>query len=301
MTTYGYDPDSGELSSLTDGPPGSRSTASTTPTGTCLSEAYPNGMTQTTNYDETDTPTSENYLKYLDCVTACTWFTDQVASNIHGEWATQTSNLSTQNYTYDRDARLTQVEDTVNGGRQLTASRSTTSSAGPTSVITGPDGNLWFAEDWVGKVAKITPSGTVTEYSTGIRVGGPMDLAVGPDGNIWFAGAQGNEIGKIDPTRHESHRLFRFPTTTSYPTSIARGAGNTLVFADYWSGKLGVITTSGSISGPILAPDRMGGPRELVQGSDGNDYFVDYNSTTDVEQIGEFNTTDQHTSPNRSL
>jgi RHS repeat-associated protein len=285
-TSYGYDPNSGQLASTTDAASGLTFYGASDADGNLLSETYPNGMTQATIYNENDTPTSQNYLKFTNCILACTWFTDQTPSTIHGQWTTQTSNLSHQTYNYDTDGRLTQAEDTVNGGRSFSTASLLTSSAGPTSVITGPDGNVWVAEDWVGKVAKITPSGNVTEYSTGSG-SGPTDLTVGPDGNIWFAGAPGNEIGKI--TTAGTVTTYSLPAN-SYPTSIARGAGNTLVYTDYWSGKVGVITTSGSIT-QYQPPTAYADPANIVQGSDGNDYFVEYNSTTDLEQVGEFNTT----------
>ena len=48
---------------------------------------------------------------------------------------------------------------------------------------------------------EITPSGTVTEFSTGITPGSvPKSIAAGPDGNMWFTEAFGNRIGRITPT-----------------------------------------------------------------------------------------------------
>ena len=35
----------------------------------------------------------------------------------------------------------------------------------PADITAGPDGNLWFTEEGAGKIAKITTSGTMTEYS----------------------------------------------------------------------------------------------------------------------------------------
>jgi virginiamycin B lyase len=52
-------------------------------------------------------------------------------------------------------------------------------------ITTGPDGNLWFTEFSNNKIGRITPSGTVTEFS-GISTGGLFyaDIAAGPDGNV---------------------------------------------------------------------------------------------------------------------
>src|SRR4051794_25274189 len=53
-------------------------------------------------------------------------------------------------------------------------------------IATGADGNLWFPERDGDAIGRITPSGTVTEFSTGITGGAaPFGVAAGPDGNIW--------------------------------------------------------------------------------------------------------------------
>jgi len=67
------------------------------------------------------------------------------------------------------------------------------------SIALGADGNMWFAEDEIGKVAKITPAGVVTEYKPlddGIV---PGKLVSGRDGNIWTIDKWDNRIVKIAP------------------------------------------------------------------------------------------------------
>src|SRR5215470_17410956 len=60
-----------------------------------------------------------------------------------------------------------------------------TSGAAPNSITTGPDGNLWFTENGIDRIGKITTAGVVTEYSSGITAGaGPYGITVGPDGNL---------------------------------------------------------------------------------------------------------------------
>ena len=66
-------------------------------------------------------------------------------------------------------------------------------------IAAGPDGNLWFTRGanapWIGR---ITPTGTVTQFSAGISAGSDLfGIAAGPDGNMWFAESTGNRIGKI--------------------------------------------------------------------------------------------------------
>lgn len=63
------------------------------------------------------------------------------------------------------------------------------------AITDGPDGNLWAGLWDFSKVARITPSGQVTEYVVGgARISG---ITTGPDGNVWFASRDG-WVGHID-------------------------------------------------------------------------------------------------------
>src|SRR5262245_57893241 len=59
-----------------------------------------------------------------------------------------------------------------------------TANATPTGLAVGSDGNLWFTESGTGKVGKVTPSGTFTEYAlTSGRQ--PYGITAGPNGALW--------------------------------------------------------------------------------------------------------------------
>ena len=74
----------------------------------------------------------------------------------------------------------------------------TTGSSGVTNLTTGPDGNIWFTEHDVNKVAKISPqTTTVTEYSLTGGSTGPTDIVAGSDGNLWATFTGSSEIAKI--------------------------------------------------------------------------------------------------------
>ena len=48
------------------------------------------------------------------------------------------------------------------------------------------------------RVAKITPKGVVTEYSTGISTGAlPQEIIVGPNKNLWFTENKTDQIARI--------------------------------------------------------------------------------------------------------
>lgn len=40
--------------------------------------------------------------------------------------------------------------------------------SGPAGIITGPDGNLWFTESLGGRIGRITPTGTISEFTSGL-------------------------------------------------------------------------------------------------------------------------------------
>lgn len=65
----------------------------------------------------------------------------------------------------------------------------------PGTITAGPDGNLWFTEDSVGGIGKITPSGVITEY--GPTASNPIGITAGPDGNVWFTDNNAMMIGRI--------------------------------------------------------------------------------------------------------
>jgi streptogramin lyase len=52
------------------------------------------------------------------------------------------------------------------------------SGVGPGSLTVGPDGNLWFTESLAPKIARITPTGAVTEFPVTRTL--PLDSLEGP-------------------------------------------------------------------------------------------------------------------------
>ncbi len=61
----------------------------------------------------------------------------------------------------------------------------TFSSYSASGTCSGPDGNIWFAEGGSATIARLSPSGVLTEFP--IPGGGSPDgIAAGHDGNIWF-------------------------------------------------------------------------------------------------------------------
>jgi streptogramin lyase len=100
----------------------------------------------------------------------------------------------------------------------------------PLGITAGPDGNLWYIEqDW--KVGRITPTGAITDFSSGIDhegsaapFGDLQQIAAGPDGNLWATQFNGL-VDRITPHGVVSHQPAGI---TPHSESRARSAGSRL-------------------------------------------------------------------------
>ncbi len=110
----------------------------------------------------------------------------------------------------------------------------------------GPDGNVWFTEEFGNRIGSITPGGTITEYSNGITANaGLVDIAGGPDGNIWFTENSANKVGRITPGGTVTE-FSNGISSQAGPGSIAAARG-ALWFTETNASNLARVTTSGSI------------------------------------------------------
>jgi hypothetical protein len=131
----------------------------------------------------------------------------------------------------------------------------------------GPDGNLWFTDflsdqgfSCCGRVGRVTPSGTITEFSIPLPSGADTftsnrlrEISTGPDGNLWFTeggyrlsdfGAATlptpfpSSLGRITPTGVLTE--IRVPTSPQ-PAGITAGPDRNVWFAfDGGVGRLAV-------------------------------------------------------------
>jgi streptogramin lyase len=94
----------------------------------------------------------------------------------------------------------------------------------PYGLISGPDGNVWFGEFKGDAIARMTPSGELTEYPTPSKGSGVASLAVAKDGDIWFTetGTQdvvNAQLGYITPGTSTVHEV---PTNSGeHPRGLA--------------------------------------------------------------------------------
>ena len=156
---------------------------------------------------------------------------------------------------------------------------STLSAASGLDAITlGSDNNLWFTEENVNKIGRITPGGVITEFSIPTANSGALGI-YWPRWNLWFTESVGNKVGAITPGGNITE--FPIPTAGSDTERIASGPDGNLWFTEGSGNKIGRITPSGIITEfPLNGANRgLGG---ITSGSDGNLWFTEFNTN----QIG---------------
>lgn len=160
-----------------------------------------------------------------------------------------------------------------------------TANSDPIGVASGPDGNMWFAEQDSDKIGRITTDGTITEFSLPTSGSHPVYITAGPDGNLWFTEYANNSIGRI--TTAGVITEFPLPVANSDPSGITLGPDGNLWFAearclDCVFGSpgsaevIGQITPAGAIT-EFSTPNSLasGEPLGIASGPDGNLWFTE--------------------------
>ncbi len=175
----------------------------------------------------------------------------------------------------------------------------------PFDLTAGPGGNLWFTDPGstssgspvTPAIGMVTPSGVITEFSTGLNPGSsPADIIPGPGGNLWFTDTGTTPaIGMITP----SGQITEFSAGLaqgSAPSGLMPGPDGNLWFTDTGTtSAIGMITPSGQITEFSAGLAQGSAPSGLMPGSDGNLWFSDQGTTpaigmiTPSGQITEFN------------
>ena len=111
--------------------------------------------------------------------------------------------------------------------------------ANPNSIALGPDGNVWFTE--AAGIGRITPAGTVTEFSLAPNDDPSSKITAGPDGNLWFTQFNDDRVGRITPDGVIT--LFtQGITANGSPSGITTGPDGRIWFTQYNGHRLGVVT-----------------------------------------------------------
>ena len=196
--TMTYDETSGALVAMTDSAAGTF-TAAYDADGNIVAQGLPNGIVAQTTYDESGAPVHLRYDKVTGCMSNCTWLDFDVLESIHGQWLKQTSNLSAQEYAYDKAGRLTLVKDTPQGGGCTTRSYAFDANSNRTSKVTRAPGTNGVCE------TRTTGTTQTYSYDTGDRLIG--------------TGITYDDLGRINilPSAYSGGGTL---TTTYYPNDL---------------------------------------------------------------------------------
>jgi streptogramin lyase len=143
----------------------------------------------------------------------------------------------------------------------------------PLSITAGPDGNLWFTENQVNKIGRITPDGVFTEFP--LLAGFPRAIITGPDGLLWFTEGLGGVLGRMNT----SGKLFPLslgpPSEQTPPDAqhLTVGPDGNVWITEPGRGNIGRLTPGGEFAEfPIPGSETLA--NYITAGPDGNVWFT---------------------------
>jgi virginiamycin B lyase len=151
------------------------------------------------------------------------------------------------------------------------------SSSQPWDIAAGPDGNLWFVSRDPAFIGRITPDGTITEFTTGLTPKSqPTAITAGLDGNMWFTeSADPGRIGRITPEGVITESSIGL-TPKMVPTDITAGTDGKIWFTLSGDpGAIGTIATDGEITEFREGLTRNSRPTGIATGTDGAIWFTE--------------------------
>jgi streptogramin lyase len=153
----------------------------------------------------------------------------------------------------------------------------------PEDIAVGPDNNLWYVDSATNLIGRVTPEGSITEFTDGLSDGaGPTGIAKGPDGVLWFTESDAGKIGRITT----AGVITEFSTgllSILSPWGIAAGPdGNMWFTGNNLPGKIGRITLPPLVRD--MAPDQLGTTSARLRGklrpnSQATQYHFEYGPT----------------------
>lgn len=136
-------------------------------------------------------------------------------------------------------------------------------------IARGPDGRMWFTEDFADQIGAVTDAGVATHYTTGVKNGQPNGITPGPDGRLWYTlyGTAG-KVGRMTVTGRTA--TFDTGAVVNSLVGIGVGAARSIwvggEFSQLWRLDAGGGVVA-HIVPPALSPSRI--PTGFVAGGDG--------------------------------
>jgi streptogramin lyase len=185
-----------------------------------------------------------------------------------------------------QDSQIDKVPVGVTSTAQITPYTLENGTGGYGSIVSGPDGRLWFA--WNHKVGTITTGGAIEGYETESESSIP-DVIVGPGGKLWFGEgtSTGTRIARMDTSGHVGvGDEFPLPSGDGGINAMALGPDGNVWFTLGNPAAIGRITSTGAIT-IFPTPTSSSLPFGIAAGPDGRLWFPERNS----DKIGSIPTT----------
>lgn len=138
----------------------------------------------------------------------------------------------------------------------------------PNRVAPGLDGNMWVTLQGANEgVAKVTPDGTVTPY-TSADFQSPVGIVAAPDGTMWVT--QSNAVVKFSPANPTATTLFAVDIVQAQSMTVGPDGNLWTASAD----KIFKIPPATGVEQTF--PGIVQGARGIASGSDGRIWIVDF-------------------------
>ena len=146
----------------------------------------------------------------------------------------------------------------------------------PNDIAVGPDNNLWYVDPAANLVGRITPNGSITEFTAGLSdAAGPSYIAKGPDGALWFTETDAGRIGRIT-TAGVITEFSSGISGSSQPGDIVAGPDGNLWFTETADpGAIARITPTGGVTEFTTGLTTNSHPLGIAAGPDGNLWFTE--------------------------
>ncbi len=161
---------------------------------------------------------------------------------------------------------------------------------GFSKVVTGPDGDIWFAmrrgsenENEPNMLGRFTPEdGYFTKYSLSID-SIPEDIFIGSDGVIWFLAANKNNLYRVDPISFKV-KGYSLPSENSSPRGITADAKGNIWFSEANTNKIVKFVPEDEVFYEYDVPTSFSSPGEVAIDKEGRVWFVE----TTTNRLGVF-------------
>ena len=108
----------------------------------------------------------------------------------------------------------------------------------PNGIVSGPDGNLWYADSSQSQIVQFSPASktVINRYLIPSMNADPIGIVVGKDGALWFSETKANKVGRI--TVSGAITEYPVPSAASGVQGIAVAPDGSIWLTEAQAGKI---------------------------------------------------------------